>query len=844
MSIFEQPWFSRIKRPSRYLGKEINAIRKDAAAVDLSVVLAFPDVYEVGMSHLGLKILYHILNRLDWVAAERAFCPWIDMEEELRRRKLPLTTLESQRALSEFDILGFSLQHELASTNVMTMLDLAGIPSLSKEREHPFPLVVAGGPACFNPEPFSSLFDAVVIGDGEEVFVEICRRVREAKVRPEAGKKELLSVLSKIRGVYIPAFFRTAYKRDGTVNTIEPLLQGYREVKKALIPDIDRYPFPTDQVVPYTELVHDRLAIEISRGCTRGCRFCQAGMIYRPVRERMPHSVLRHAQEGLNLTGFGDLSLLSLSSGDYSCLGPLLKALMDKQARDKIALSLPSLRVDTLDPEWFEQIKRVRKTGFTIAPEAGNDRLRARINKTITNEDILRMAGAVYGAGWNLIKLYFMIGLPGETEEDLLDIARLSKEVLRCARGRGKRPNLNVSIAAFVPKAHTPFMWVPQLPLEEAQRRIHVIQDALKNGRMRVKWNQPEMSWLEGIFARGDRRLIRVLMEAWNMGARFDAWSECFDMELWREAFARSGTDPDFYLIRPRTRKEVLPWDHISAGVTKAFLLREWDKALNGQATPDCRQGCLECGVCDHNEIDPVLCNGRGVLPKPPPAPANSRISPKKYRITFSKTGHARHLSHLELMRLFVRAFKRAGLDLVYSEGFHPMPKVAFDAALPVGTESIQETMLLQIFDTMPVERIEERLTRQLPDGVRILALENASLRAGNLKPKESHYRITIHGLHIDQTLLEEFLRADSFPVRKQGKKGEQIIDAKALVKSMALIPPDGLMLVLRHLPGPGLKPMDIVRLVLHLEEDITKGARVLKTRQVMGLEKGNQRDA
>jgi len=840
MPLHDQQWFSRIKRPSRYLGREINAVIKDAASVDVSVVLAFPDVYEVGMSHLGLKILYHILNRLDWVAAERAFCPWIDMEEALRRRKLPLTSLETERALSEFDILGFSLQHELAATNVMTMLDLAGIPFLSEERENPFPLVVAGGPACFNPEPFSALFDAMVIGDGEEAFPEICRRVREAKGRQEAGKKALLSALSEIRGVYIPALFRPDYHEDGTVRAVEPLRQGYTEVQKALIPDIDLYPFPTDQVVPYTELVHDRLAIEISRGCTRGCRFCQAGMVYRPVRERTPQSVLEHARQGLQRTGFDDLSLLSLSSGDYSCLGPLLKALMDKQARDKIALSLPSLRVDTLEPEWFEQIKRVRKTGFTIAPEAGNDRLRARLNKALTNEDILRMAEALYNAGWNLIKLYFMIGLPGETEEDLMDIARLCREVLRCAGGRGKRPKLNVSIATFVPKAHTPFMWVPQLPLEEARRRIQVVRDDLKNRRVRVKWNQPEMSWLEGIFARGDRRLFQALLEAWNRGARFDAWSECFDMDLWQEVFARTGTDPDFYLARTRTPEEVLPWDHISAGVTKAFLLREWDRALHGQATPDCRRKCLECGVCDHREIDPVLCDDRGIPAEPSPAPDHGRAS-RKYRVTFSKTGHARHLSHLELMRLFMRAFKRARLDLVYSKGFHPMPKVSFDSALPVGTESIQETLVLQVFDTMSAPPIKERLEGQLPEGVRILAVEDITAAAEHLKPKESHFHITMDGVHINKTLLEEFLRADTFPVIKRGKKGEQIIDARALVKSMNLIPPDGLMLVLKHLPGPGLKPMDIVREVLHLEEEAAIGARVLKTRQITELEKRNQ---
>lgn len=839
MSILEEPWFSQIKRPSRYLGNEINAIKKDPAAIDVSVVLAFPDVYEVGMSHLGFKILYRILNHTAWLAAERAFCPWIDLEEELRKRKQLLTSMESKQPLAEFDIIGFSLQHELTGTNVLTMLDLAGIPFLAAERGRTFPLVIAGGPACFNPEPFASFFDAMVIGDGEEVFPEICRNVREAKLQGRETKRELLSKLAQIHGVYVPAFFETKYNGDGTVRTIDPLLEGYEKVTKALVPDIDRYPFPTDQVVPYTELVHDRLAIEISRGCTRGCRFCQAGMIYRPVRERKPRSVLKHAEEGLNLTGFDDLSLLSLSSGDYTCLGPLLRTLMDKQARDNIALSLPSLRVDSLDPEWFEQIKRVRKTGFTIAPETGNDRLRRSINKALTNQDILRMARAVYGAGWNLIKLYFMIGLPGETEEDLQSIIRLSKEVMGCARGRGKRPKLNVSIATFVPKSHTPYMWVPQLSLEESRRRIGIIQEGLRKSKIRVKWNDPEMSWLEGIFARGDRRLTAVLTDAWNRGARFDAWGECFDRALWKGALERYRLDPDFYLARARSPEELFPWDHISAGVTKAFLIREWKRSLNGQATPDCRFQCLECGVCDHERIDPVLCNREETLPRTQPPLKTSGLPVRRYRITFSKTGDARHLSHLELMRLFMRAFKRAGLDLVYSKGFHPMPKMAFDTALPVGTESIQETLVMQVFDTLPAGTLNERLKVQLPEGIRVVALEEVTHEGKNLKPSESHYHITIQGQHLDRRHIEDFLQSDTFPVTRDGKKGRQIINARALVKTMSLMPPDGLNLVLKHVPGAALKPVEIIQEVFHLNGQIAAGARILKTMQVMEEDNG-----
>ncbi len=835
--MFDSHWFSEIRRPSRYIGHEINAIKKDLSQTEVSIALAFPDLYEVGMSHLGLRILYYLLNDQEWLTAERAFCPWVDLEREMKTRGLRLTTLESGSPLSDFDIVGFSLQHELSYTNVLTMLDLGGVPFLAHQRKENDPLVIAGGPACFNPEPVADFFDLFVIGDGEIPAIEICKTVRTSKRDGIKNRQEILKRFSRITGVYVPSLFACHYGREGSLEAVEPLMDGYSHVDKSIIPSLEHVPLSAGQIVPFTELIHDRVAIEIARGCTRGCRFCQAGMIYRPVRERDPNGVLELAEKTLCLTGYEDLSLLSLSSGDYSAIEPLLKALMDKHASERIAVSLPSLRVDSLSPSWIDQVKRVRKTGFTLAVEAGSERLRKVINKGLTQDQVLLMAQSVYGAGWNLIKLYFMVGLPLEELDDVHDIIRLAKAVAAKAPKRGRHPKLNVSVAAFVPKAHTPFQWASQLGLNESAGRIRVIQEALmKHRAIRVKWNQPEMSWLEGVFSRGDRRLAKAVLEAWKLGARFDGWTEHFDISRWRQAFAMTNLDPDVYAHRLRDLDECLPWDHIHSRVSKHYMKEEWHRAVDSVTTPDCRLHCLNCGVCDQETIKPILHpswqpSGQSVIR---PEGREHPLRAAKYRLTFTKLDLFRHLSHLELVRLFIRAMRRAGLPLAHSEGFHPMPKVTFTCALPVGTESLVETVDVELTEPFPVEELVAKVNAQLPGPIRITMAEPLNRGQGGARLKESRFLITLNDARPSAEELEKFLKADLVPATKQGKNGQIVVNARPLVRSIEILSTGEINMVTAHAEGPELKPLDLLRTVFGLTESQVRAARIIKTMQVL----------
>lgn len=828
-----QDLLGKVEKPSRYLGTEANRCIKNPSQVTLHMALAFPDLYEIGTSHFGIQILYHLLNRHEEIAAERVFAPARDMERQLRQHQTSLCSLETQTPLAQFHIIGFSLLYELNFTNVLNMLDMAGLPIYASRRAaHPdarYPIVIAGGPCVSNPEPMAPFFDAMLFGDGEEALPEMAATWISWRKKGGGDRTVLLDRWSEIEGVYIPSLFRAEYD-DAGFQHLTPRAKANTTVRRRILADLDRAFFPSRPVVAFGKPVHDRLRLEISRGCTRGCRFCQAGMIYRPVRERSPQTLLNLVETSLAATGYDDLSLLSLSTGDYTCLVSLMEALMQRCRSEHVAVSLPSIRAGTLTPNLMNLIKKVRKTGFTIAPEAGSQRLRNVINKNVSFEDVASTVEHAFELGWRIIKLYFMIGLPTETEADIDAIVEMVQELKRIKGPQKRRGQINVSITTFIPKAHTPFQWAGQLAPGMSRRRMASIADRLKRPGIQVKWQDPDMSLLEGLLARGNRRLSGVIEEAWRLGCAFDGWSEHFDFSRWQQAIRACDVDVSFFTERERHLDEPLPWGHMDSGAGDRFLRSELEAAIKEKRLEDCRYGrCSQCGVCDFKDVRPRVFDQAPVVASVRKID-HSDTHLVERELTWTKLGPARYFGHLETVKVFAAAFRRAGIELLYSHGFHPMPKISFDHPLPLGMESEAERMWVKPAQDNECSDMVDRLNRQLPEGIRVVGCRAIATRREKFTAEEDRYHVHLPRESIDPVSLERFSTAAQWPYERKTRKGHSyLIDLKACIESIGFVDDRTLYLSIRRVKPYIVRPSVVLREVLSLSDDITGGVRVVK---------------
>jgi radical SAM family uncharacterized protein/radical SAM-linked protein len=832
-----------IEHPARYLGAEHGAVpgnEPDERGFILTCALAFPEVYEIAHCHLGHKILYHLFNHQRGFSAERVYAPWVDYEERLKKAGRALRSLENKRPLNDFHVVGFSLQYELSYTNILNMLSLGGINPLRAQRDEDAPLIVAGGPGAANPEGLADFFDLFFLGEAEDTWLGDFTIIKDWAFRKEP-KKELFDRLAGRPGIYIPSLFEPQYENDKFTG-LECLKPGYSRVSRAAVRDLTGAPFPLCQISPWLKPVHNRVVVEIARGCSRGCRFCQAGYIYRPVREREQNKVLELTRENLTATGYDEAAFLSLSAGDHTQIESLVSSFMNTWSDSEVALSLPSLRVKSLSQNLAGEIARVRKTGFTIAPEAATARLRAVINKDLTEDDLLAACTAAFSYGWRTLKLYFLTGLPTETEEDLIALGQLAGKVKKLSRAR-----INVSVATFVPKAHTPFQWQAASNFSDIDGRFKVFGPFFKKTGLDLKYSSPEASVLEGILARGDRRLGRVFYEVFLKGARFEAWNERLNFSLWQEALAYFGRQiPE--LLAERDPAAPLPWDHLGPFVSREFLQRELNKAQRAETTPDCRTGgCQNCGACDG--VSPSLAEPGHVQPdrgisevkdqgdrKPGTGPKNRRNLKSapggqppetfRYLAEFSKTGPMALLGHLEMVEVIKRCIRRSGLPMAFSQGFHPQMKLGFLTAPPLGMESLSELMIVTLKEPRSPETV--RLSLILPPGLDILKVYSLPKGAPKLKIGSISYQIeSDYSIWTSQPLHPAALLSYT---DKQGRI--RVFDLAKFIQVSEVLDPCQLKLTILYSPEGSPRPLAAARALYGLGDEVR--LRVKKTATVL----------
>jgi radical SAM family uncharacterized protein/radical SAM-linked protein len=853
---FEEKVLPFVDKPGRYIGNEFNIIVKEDAEV--RIALCFPDVYEIGMSYIGFKILYNIVNKIEWACAERVYAPWTDAEELMRREGIPLFSLETKRPLRDFDIVGFTLQYELHYSNILNMLELGGIPIFSSDRADNDPIVIAGGPVACNPEPMSAFIDAFLLGDGENLLPQFLELYREMKKNGASRDEILLTAGKKLQGVYVPKFYEPIYE-EGKYKGIRKLFDELPlPVKRNVIPELKPEHYPDRPIVPLIEVVHDRFQLEIMRGCTQGCRFCNAGMIYRPVRERAVDDLINETRRVIENTGYEEMSFVSLSTSDYSLLPELMGRNYEIVKEKKVSPSFPSLRPQTYTVGIAKFTREGGASGLTFAPEAGTERLRRVINKQSSEDDFYRAVEIAIDYGWRLVKLYFMMGLPTETYEDLDGILRIANNVIEIAR-RKKVYNMevHVSVSPFSPKAHTPFQWERQNSIEELIDKTRYLKSKNRCRNIKLDIRDPRVTTLETILGRGDRRISRVIYSAWKNGAKFDAWTDKMNFDIWIKAMEENGLKIEDY-TREFGKDEVFPWDHIFMGVLKKFLWRDRQKAYQEAMIPDCRPEdiCHACGACDFKTIKMLI---RSQVDKNSSSDLKGEsitlgedaiwidkteintVNPAttfSYRMKYAKEGYLRYISHLDLIRLFNRIFRKSGINVAYTKGFHPHPKFSFSPPLPLGYESKCEYLDFELEEELEPLEIKMRLIQNLPDGMSIIDVRRIekSKRSLDSQINVFEYKVYFNGGNLSD-LISKFLSKQEIFVERSKNGDVKLINIREFVRDI-FIEDDGFVVRLERgskgeVPKVGL----VIGEILGLDEIQVKKIKVVRTGQFISVD-------